>query len=342
MKTISRQLILFIRRSYLQLKISSRNNCNLQMKFHKKLTLFSVLATLLMFNIGCESDETKLDETEIETRTEVDYKPILSYDMENGNTGDKFLNWTRSVFDDSRSISGNKSIKISTKPGDVLPNCSGSHRFAGRTLLDEKLRVPPGKIIWIRMMQYIPSTFSFGYKYGGEADRDEATACGQNKDGNSRVKWMVISPTEGTGRVYFNPQAYRRSLGDGSGTMRIITEFKHGLTNLDVTLPRDKWFSLQMAVKISSKSDGFIRAWIDDSFLGEMNGPTMSPGSSVKDWGIGDYWNGVPWTDGEAGRTDFWIDDIIIASYMDSNGTPNTLDDGGRPYISSKTRVSDF
>lgn len=310
------------------------------MKIFKILSFLTLIATLLIFNMGCQSDDTP--NNDLEVPTQVNYVPLLRYDMENSAVGNSFLNWTKSVHDNSKSFSGEQSIKISTNPGGVLPDCSGSHRFAGRTLLDENLRVPPGKTIWIRIMHYIPSSFSFGYKYGGEGDRAAAEACGQNKDGNNRVKWLVISPTNGTGRVYFNPQAYRRSLGDGSGTMRIITEFGHGLTNLEANLPRDQWFSLQMAVKISSESDGFIRAWVNDTFLGEMNGPTMSPGSSVKDWGIGDYWNGVPWTDGKAGRTDFWIDDIIIASDLEGYGAPNTLDDGGRPYISSKTRVSDF
>jgi len=73
-----------------------------------------------------------------------------------------------------------------------------------------------------------------------------------------------------------------------------------------------------------------------------MRGRTFSEGSSAYDWGIGNYWNGVPWTDGGLGRTDFWVDEIILATDMEGYGAPDTLDDGGRPYIPSNMRVNEF
>lgn len=94
--------------------------------------------------MGCQSDDTPNNDSEVPTQ--VNYVPLLRYDMENSAVGNSFLNWTKSVHDNSKSFSGEQSIKISTNPGGVLPDCSGSHRFAGRTLIDENLRVPPGKL----------------------------------------------------------------------------------------------------------------------------------------------------------------------------------------------------
>lgn len=286
---------------------------------------------------GCNND----DDCQADQSSN-NYIPLLSYNMSENVVGDNFFNWFESAYDDTHFVSGGKSVKISTRPGTVLPTCSGDHFFAGRTVLDNKLHIPQGKTVWYRVMHYIPSTFSFGYKYGGgNNDNDEATACNQFADGNLWLKWMVMSPTSGD-RVYLQPSENRRDIGHAVNQIRLLTGTDNDFIDIDGVFPRDKWFALQMAVKVSSGTDGFVRAWIDDTFLGEKVGPTFPEGASIMDWGIGDYWNGVPWTDGAPGRTDFWIDEIILATDIEGYGAPTTLDSDGRPYIKASVRVEDF
>jgi len=289
--------------------------------------------------ISCSEDDEEIigngDDNEIT------FKPLLAYDMEDGLLDDEFLGWEKSVYDDTRALSGSSSIKITTSPGNVLPDCGGKHSFAGRALFSKDKQVTQGKTLWYRVMLYIPDSFSFGHKYSVGDDQTDADACGQNADGNLWVKWMVLSPTTTTARVYLMPSGQRRAAEDRN-QIRVISESLHKPRDFDVSFPKNEWFSLQIAVKVSSGDDGFIRAWLNDEFLGEVVGKTFPEGASIKDWGIGDYWNGIPWTDGEDGRTDFWMEEIILASDMDGYGAPDTEDADGRAYISSETRVADF
>ena len=271
------------------------------------------------------------------------FRPLLAYDFAGGTLGDDFLSFRRSVVDDVQSRSHGRAVRVRTNPGDeLLPACSGGHFFAGRTRLPAP--VPPGRTIWLRMYQYIPSELSFGYKYSrGAGDEDAARACGQSADGNVGLKWLVLAPDIGTARVYMLPSATRRALRSESPRIRLISEALHRPADFDgVDLPRDRWFALQMAVRVSNGDDGFIRAWLDDEYLGEVTGRTTVAGASLVEWGLGDYWNGVPWTDGAPGRTDFWIDEIIVASDADGYDAPTGVDSGGRPYIPSCTRVADL
>ncbi|MEW7277520.1 heparin lyase I family protein [Aquimarina sp. 2201CG1-2-11] len=302
-----------------------------------KLNSILLLTVFFILN-SCGND----DKEDITNEPQAVYTPLISYNMKDGVLGDGFLNWFESEYDATHFVSEGKSIKISTRPSTSLPICSGDHFFAGRTTLDTKLQIPQGKTLWYRVMHYIPSTFSFGYKYGGVlGDEVDAEACNQFADGNTWLKWMVVSPTSG-GRVYLQPSENRRNITHAVNQIRLITGTDNDFLDIEAVFPKDQWFALQIAVKVSNGSDGFVRAWIDDTFLGEKKGPTFPEEASIMDWGIGDYWNGVPWTDGEAGRTAFWIDEIILATDIEGYGAPTTLDKGGRPYINASARVKDF
>lgn len=274
------------------------------------------------------------------------FKPLLTFDMADADTGNPFLNWTRSVYDDTHSVSNGVGVKIRTRPGNkLLPECDGSHFFAGRTKFDEDKRVTPGHTLWYRVMMYIPSTFSFGYKYG-RGDNAAASACNQDADGNYWYKWLVVSPTNGTGRVYLETSTAYRSLSPDQSQIRLVPEATQKVKDMDVdynVLPRDQWFALQIAIKVSSDpNEGYVRAWLNDEFLGQLNTATFDDNSSTYDWGIGNYWNGVPWTDGNAGRTEFWIDEIILATDMPGYGAPTAVDVEGHPYIPANLRVGDL
>ncbi|MEC7518871.1 MAG: hypothetical protein VYE22_03345 [Myxococcota bacterium] len=47
-------------------------------------------------------------------------------------------------------------------------------------------------------------------------------------------------------------------------------------------------------------------------------------------------------TDGAAGRTDFWIDEVIVASDAPGYDPPTGVDSEGHPYIAPCTRVADL
>ncbi len=272
------------------------------------------------------------------------FRPMIAYDGSGEPIGADFLSWRRSVVDDTHSVSQGRSVRVTTNPGDEpLPACSGGHFFAGRTPLPAP--VPQGRTVWFRIYQYIPSTFSFGYKYSrGAGDSDAARACDQYADGNLWLKWLVLAPARefGTARIYLSPTAARRSLAADSPQVRVISEALHRPHDEPVDLPRDRWFALQMAVRVSDGDDGFIRAWIDDEYLGEVTGRTTADGATLASWGMGDYWNGVPWTDGEPGRTAFWIDEVVVASDAEGYEPPTGVDTGGRAYIAPCTRVADL
>lgn len=255
--------------------------------------------------------------------------------------GEAYRSWRRSTIDDSRGWSNGRSIRTVVNPGeDALPECSGGHFFAGRTALPEL--IPQGHTVWMRVYHYIPSTFAFGYKYTRHADGDEdaARACGQHADGNAWLKWLVFAPDMGTARIYLMPTVGRRALSRHEDEVRIISEALHRPFDAEIHFPRDRWFSLQMAVRVSSGDDGFIRFWIDGDFQGEVTGPTTREGASLRQWGIGDYWNGVPWTDGEDGRSTFWTDDIIVAADIDGYGAPTGTDAEGRAIIAPCTTAA--
>ncbi len=272
----------------------------------------------------------------------VDFTPLVA-ESGDGELGAAFLDWRRSVVDDAHALSGGRAIRVRTRPGEtLLPMCDGGHFFAGRSRLPAA--IPQGSTVWFRVYQYIPSTFAMAYKYSRNAgDGDAAAACDQHADGNAWLKWLVMAPDMGTARVYLMPTVRRRSLEPSDRPrIRVISEALHRPEDAMAELPRDRWFALQMAVRVSSGEDGFIRMWIDDSFLGEVVGPTTVEDAALVQWGIGDYWNGVPWTDGEEGRTDFWNDEILVAADIEGYGAPTATDDGGRPYIPPCARVADL
>ncbi len=269
------------------------------------------------------------------------FHPMLAIDQESRAVGDDAL-FARSMVDDTHSVSHGRGVRVRTNPGEeLLPACSGGHFFGGRR--DLPAPVPQGHTVWFRIFQYIPSEFSFGYKYSRNAgDGDEAAACGQSPDGNIWLKWLVFAPDDGTARIYLSPTVARRQLANPNPRVRIISEALHRAGDFSVNLPRDRWFALQMAVHVSDGDDGWIRAWIDDDYLGEVQGRTTVNPSSLVEWGMGDYWNGVPWTDGEPGRDTFWIDDIIVASDAEGYDAPTGIDAEGHPYIPSCIRAADL
>jgi hypothetical protein len=242
--------------------------------------------------------------------------------------------------------SGTQSVQIRTNPGQGPSVCGGSTFFANRRPLPAL--VPVGKTAWQRIYFYLPSAFSMGYVYG-IGDGAEASTCGgQATDGGiPNLKWMSFTPDVTTARTYFQPYVQRRqALQAVNPGLRVITEVG-GLVDVNgsaAALPRDRWFCIELAAKVSKTGDGFIRAWIDGILQAErVNISTINAtDNGLAEWGIGDYWNGVPWTDGAVGRNTFYVDEIIVASDADGYGAPTATDAAGNLMIGKDTLVGDL
>lgn len=172
----------------------------------------------------------------------------------------------------------------------------------------------------------------------------EAQFCGGAViDGSSGggLKFLVFSPNSGTARIYLQPLTPHKDVTGGGELNRILLEYgaqSAGSVGQQAVIPRDRWFSIQMATKVATTTnDGFVRAWLDDELIIEATGiNTISPtATGIAQWGLGDYWNGMPYTDGQPGRDTFYIDEVIVATDMDGYGAPTSTDANGNPYIAS-------
>ncbi|ENO16887.1 hypothetical protein J057_01745, partial [Marinobacter nanhaiticus D15-8W] len=128
------------------------------------------------------------------------------------NTADS--DWRYSLVTNERSVSGTQCVKMRPNHGDVAPTCGGGHFFANNQSMTESAGmdalVTPGHTVWSRVFFYFPSTFSFGYLFGSDA---EAAECGKDADmGLTGVKWLNFGSYPGGGlKVYVKiPSAYRK------------------------------------------------------------------------------------------------------------------------------------
>jgi hypothetical protein len=274
------------------------------------------------------------------------FTPMVAEDSSGFPVGQAHSIFQRSNYSTVTAKSGTQSVQIRTDPGQAPNICGGSVWFAKRRPLPAL--VPVGKTAWQRIYFYLPTAFSMGYVYGGSGDAAEASACGgkPTDGGVTNLKWMSFTPDGNTSRIYFQPYIQRRqALQAVNPGCRVITEFgSQFIQNASAAaLPRDRWFSIELAVKVSkTTADGFIRAWVDGILQAEMiNINTIAAtDNGLAEWGIGDYWNGIPWTDGAVGRDTFYVDEIIVASDMDGYGAPTATDAVGNLMIGKDMLVS--
>jgi len=237
-----------------------------------------------------------------------------------------------------------RSIKVITNPTQVGVTC-GTHFFAGRQTLP--VAVPLGKTVWQRMKFRFPAAFSFGYTYGaGAPSTPAADGCSANADGGpTAFKFMVFSPNVGTGRIYYNASNSLRSIAQNSTSGVLAMEASPDAQQLARKIfPRDQVVTCEVAVKVAHDNTGYARVWVDEELLAEaVNVRTIQDAATaISEFGVGDYWNGTPWTDGVAGRNVFYVDEILVASDIDGYGAPSGRDSADRPMIGSEIRNRDF
>ena len=250
------------------------------------------------------------------------------------------FNWNTPIVTTERAgVDQSKCIRVLTRPTNPAVTC-GTNNFAGRMNLSHD--VPLGKTIWLRMKMFFPSAFSFGYTYAGSTvPTPTADGCpGIANDGNpTGTKWLVFSPDVGTSRAYLLAPNDFRSINPAVGSGRVALEYNAVTQPITAAFPRDEWVTLELAMKVSNTGTGYLRAWMNGVLIGSLGGPTgtistVSPSATaIHDWGLGDYWNGSPWTDGLAGRDTFYVDEVVVATDLDGYGAPESVDSNGYPMI---------
>jgi hypothetical protein len=179
-------------------------------------------------------------------------------------------------------------------------------------------------------------------------DQAEAAQCGKESDmGDTGIKWLHFTPNSGTRVLYQKIGSEKRQLNQSANSiLNYESEVGSGNKAAIYQLPRNQWIAMQMEVKVSANNLGLARLWIDNTLVVEslnINTIFVADGATGLDsWGIGDYWNGVPWTDGGAGRDLFYIDECIVATDMPGYGAPTGVDPAGNVFIDPSTRAGNL
>lgn len=271
------------------------------------------------------------------------YTPMYVLNLDsytNGQASPIFNHNTPIVTTERAGVDQSKCIRVLTRPTNPAVSC-GTNYYAGRMNLAQN--IPTGKTIWMRMKMFFPSAFSFGYTYsGGTVPNPTGDGCPViANDGNpTGTKWLVFSPDVGTSRNYLLAPNNFRDINPTVGSGRLAMESNQSLNqSLTVLFPRDQWVTLEMACKVSNTGTGYFRAWMDGLLIGSIGGETgnqstiSASATAIKEWGLGDYWNGSPWTDGAAGRDAFYVDEVVVATDLDGYGAPEAVDSNGYPMI---------
>lgn len=186
-----------------------------------------------------------------------------------------------------------------------------------------------GTSMWIRVANRIPAEFCAGYQL----------STGEGSDGYGSTKWIRLGFAPTGQRLTLQLSGFLDSACGTNVSVGYISDEIGGsgpqYFPSSPVLARNTWNMIQIRIYFSTNASlGYAELWIDDTYIGQTgNFQTLPVGDDVlNDLTLGDYWNGAS----QADNTWQW-DEIIV-----TQETPNTLDSGGRPYISELTQVSDF
>lgn len=262
-------------------------------------------------------------------------------DFSSGTPGESIAGWnTKTVYADDQPGGVGQSMKV-VLAAATPPTCGGEHGFGGRINLP--VDIPKGKTIWYSQKRYHSSDYAWGYCFQS-SDSVEAAGCSKSADGTTWLKDLVLGPSIGTARIYASPQVGRRNLAQLPG-IRVVSEASQVPDdNVLVSMPLDEWFSYQLMVKVGDDGTGIMRVYINSTLVCEYIGANISAdsGNVIRNFGIGDYWNGIPYTTGAANQNHFWVKDIIIATDVEGYGAPTGVDEFDNAYIDPTTTVAEL
>jgi len=206
---------------------------------------------------------------------------------------------------------------------------AGQNFFGGRFRTDG-MDLGAGDDLWMRQALYFPTGFCFGF----------GTTSG---DGWGSTKWIRLEFDNGGSMGSpgdrltlqlgnFASQACNDTATLWGATREYISAFNF-TPNGAPPIETGRWHFIQWQVHFATDASGYIRFWLDDTFLGQVDGATLSDPSNRADFIMyGDYWNGSPYQD-----VSWYFDEVILTKQA-----PDTIDSGGRPYIAPAARVADW
>lgn len=271
-------------------------------------------------------------------RPAANYNLLFKDDFSSGTVGSSYSGFHAStVYANDHPFLQGKALKVNL--GTMTPpTCGGAMNYGGRKALPSA--IPYGSRVWYSVRLFHPVTQTWGYCYDS-GDAAEAAGCiGKNWDGNEWTKFMVMAPTTGTARIYVQPKSSRRNVNQNLGIRLYSEESQIPNDNNSTAFPLGRWYTLQLECLLTTS--GYMRVWIDDQVVCFVNAAPLSSGNSIAQWGIGDYWNGCPYTDGAANRSHFYMKDVMIATNAPGFTAPTDVDGSGNIYIAPWRRPVDF
>lgn len=254
------------------------------------------------------------------------YAPFFAMDCNDGRLGTEAVGpdaldaATKVVYSDEQAIDGvGQSCRSS--------NGAGENFFGGR-YLSVDLPIGDGDDVWMRQGLFFPEGFCFGY---GDTPGD----------GWGAIKWMRIEFDNGGpgpgDRLTLQLGNFAAQACNVEAEVYGATREYAGNANLRPRLrppiQTGQWHMIQWHVHLAADDTAFIRFWLDDQFLGQVDDVTMSaPERQIAFIQYGDYWNGSPHQDA------VWYTDEVIMTV----DPPDGVDAEGHPYISPTTRVDDW
>lgn len=284
-----------------------------------------------------------------------DYTPLLTQNFEGTLVGATATEeWYNATYTDEQSKIGTRALKLTVPSFEVgtCPTIWSDWYFGNRITLPQI--VTKGHTLWMRLWLFIPDTFSWGYVWSNTAgDEAEYDACAathglstSGHDGNTSTKWLSMDPDNTNGRAYLNVPAARRVTTDpSSGHLMLVSEQSQDPTIVeDYAVPTGRWVSHQLAVHLQDDNTGWMRFWENDVLVAEkLNIQTLDvTDTGIHKAGMGNYWNGLHYTDGQPGRDAFYLDDVIFATDMPGFGAPTGRDAAGNAYIPTTHTAEGF
>ena len=206
-------------------------------------------------------------------------------------------------------------------------NDSSQLRFGGTCVGGAGLTIANGDRTFFGMHVYFPNPTCFAYGAAG--------------DGYGSLKFARYGGSVGANRITHQLGLFQNGSTQGCGlsfnqsyTSFEITGGADANTPSPLTLNVGQWNALCWEILWQESATGYTRTWANGNYLGEVSNIVTKPAGvgTYNDFTIGDYFNG-----GAFQAMTFYMQSLILTKEV-----PNTLDSGGRPYISPDTQVGDF
>ena len=247
--------------------------------------------------------------------------PMWTLDFENYNVGDlaeavgatdRFQRDNSSEIDSSQTIVANPDPDSNNMSSRVVRTffAQGS---SGPTLIPPKhSSASNGDTIWTQFRVYIPAGFSYwNLGQGNQHCIDDGPHQGE-------IKFFRMVKKQNAGWI-----SLMLKRGNVVTSNEVVGSGAAGAAG---SLPFEKWTTVEIAVKISSSGNGYIRVWINGANTYDWSGSTTD-GSSMQDHSL--LWSN--WNCRVAQDQYAYIDDMVIAT--SNSGSPPNRDSQGRLFI---------